>query len=343
MSTFEPFKFSYLHSVRDANFATLTLGAASTDAAHPLDYLRDNRSATYWKAAASVADGFFRWDRGAGTLPTLNRLIIPAGHNLEGRLRVLMDGASDYSSTTSCLEMTDADAGHQIDLPFTTDGTERYMQFDWQTAGIYEIPQLILTATFEPTTGFQPDNLVDEYVSNDVAFRQPSGAEARLALGPQQRRFEVEYHRLSGTELGSMEAFIANVGTSKPFWVDPPIFGVSAVLDQDLTSSTTGSITVSDGGDMTTGAAIYTIGDEIVVGAKVNDTTFSLVARGQVGSTAYAHESGERIVIHENVGGEVHRARWMKFEEMPRGIVRSVSLARGKVKNFRLQMIDHID
>ena len=343
MSTFEPFKFCYLHSVRDSDRSTLTLGTATTDADHPLDYLRDNRVSTYWKAGGSVADGFFRWDRGAGTLDTLDRLIIPAGHNLEGRLRLIMDGDSGYGSPTTILTVTDADASYAIDLPLTTNGTERYMQFDWQTAGTYEIPQLVVTATYEPATGFQTDNLVDEYVSNEIGFPQPSGAEPRLVLGPQQRRFEVEYHRISGSDLGAMEKFIATVGTAKPFWVEPPIFGVSALLDQDLTSSTTGTITVADGGDMTTGAAIYSIGDELIVGNYLSSTTFNVVQRGSAGSTAYAHETGERIVHHEHVGAEVHRARWMKFEEMPTGRVRSISLQSGKVKNFELRMRDHID
>jgi hypothetical protein len=86
------------------------------------------------------------------------------------------------------------------------------------------------------TIGTGPDirNTNDGYRDNVERQVQPGGQSPTVQLGPQQRFIEYPYAPIEGADLIAMEAFVAAVGMSKPFFVDPASFSTPPETDEPV-------------------------------------------------------------------------------------------------------------
>ena len=229
-------QYAFLHAARDAGASAIT--CANTFATTgPKDFLIDDRAGSLATFTAAATDHYIQLDRGAGTLEEIDRIIIPAGHNYNGHnLRVRTDSASDFSvDPTEILAKTAISAATIIDLAMTG-GTEaqrkyRYVRIDDDDAESWnpEIPELILTRTRTLTRGPEP-NWEDYPTHNTLHFPKESGAIASLSLGADRRYFAFVYRNVKDSDdLAVFSELIAEVGTSRPFYLDPPFDTEAAV------------------------------------------------------------------------------------------------------------------
>jgi hypothetical protein len=83
-------RFSYVHAAREVGVAAMT-PSHTAHASFPIDNLIDDRASTLFKYAATQEDPYVDLDLGSGFDTGLNRLIIPANHNIES-VQVYQDG-----------------------------------------------------------------------------------------------------------------------------------------------------------------------------------------------------------------------------------------------------------
>ncbi|MHC4715136.1 MAG: hypothetical protein ACYTAN_18010, partial [Planctomycetota bacterium] len=180
-------QFAFLHAGRDAGAGAIS--CANTFATNGAAFLIDDRAGSLSTFTAAATDHWVQYDRGAGTLEEINRLIIPAGHNYNGQnVRVRTDTASDMSADpTEILPKAAVSSAGIIDLAMTG-GTEaqrkyRYVRIDDDDAASWnpQTPQHILTRTRTTTRGPE-QGWTDYYQHNTLHFEKESGSIASLAL-----------------------------------------------------------------------------------------------------------------------------------------------------------------
>lgn len=233
-------RYSYVHAARDVGAAAITVsGTADTD--FPEDNLIDDRAGTLFKWSGDLTNPTIDIDLGVGFVTGIDRLIIPANHNIES-ITVNEDTDSGYGSMDE-LNAADASiaAGVLYDSgTFDTASTQRYIRIII-TGGpeTYYLPQIILTTiqTFDvgPVLADAPDGKRD----NVTRLVQKTGISPTVQNGPQQRYLEYKYENPlsnagSSTDLTDMEAFVAAVGMSRPFWVDPVSFSIPPETDEPV-------------------------------------------------------------------------------------------------------------
>jgi hypothetical protein len=96
------------------------------------------------------------------------------------------------------------------------------------------LSQIVLTKIATLTVGPDLANSPDGYIDNVTQLIQNTGLRPRIQHGPQQRVIEYNYAPIEGTDLTTMEALIAAVGTSKPFFVDPASYSTPPQTDEPV-------------------------------------------------------------------------------------------------------------
>ena len=113
-----------------------------------------------------------------------------------------------------------------------TSGNQRYLRMRIIGTGTWEIPELIFTRTRTLTRGPDPE-WIDRKRPNTLVFQKESGAAALLSLGADRREFEFSYRGVDDADatndLALLLALIDAVGTSRPFYLDPPFDTEAAV------------------------------------------------------------------------------------------------------------------
>ena len=342
------FRFMYHHSMRAAGAANITASHAMA-AGFPVDHLHDNRAGALQRFNAAAANQNIFWDRGAAfaLLPSLDRLIVPAGHNWDsaGTIEIEEDTDSTFDETIS-LTLNPVNPGF-LDATIPTPLTKRFVMINWPNATIlWEATQLMLTNTLTFTRGSDLGVLRDTLIDNVDTFEKPSGKAPSLVRGVSQRRFVPIYRALNGADLVNMEAFVAEVGTHAPFWVDPPQFGhFTTLVDAINTSEDNINKDVVSTAEFPASPTTYNlkIGTEEIQCTTVDANTINIETSGraQNGTTAEAHIASD-VVLEMDAGAVLEYPRWMKFQRIDSS--HDTPARTGKrFKSYTLTMIDHVD
>jgi hypothetical protein len=222
-------RYSYVHAARDVGVDAITPGGSSADTDYPIDNLIDDRASTLFKFS-SASGGALDVDLGSGFDTGIDRVIVPANHNLT-LMRVWQDDNAGFEHPTPLAAVAEQTPGTIIDYTFTAN-TERYLRFSISgSPTVWELSQLVYTKTETLTVGPDLANSPDGYRANVTRLIQNTGLTPTVLHGPQQRVMEYSYAPIEGTDLTTMEALIATVGMDKPFWVDPASFSATPAAD----------------------------------------------------------------------------------------------------------------
>jgi len=233
---FRPPRFSHVHAARVVGASAITLSPGSADADFPVDNLIDDRAGTLFKWSASQASPEIRVDLGASFDTGIDRLIIPSNHNIQ---TLSVEQADDepftlnvetlHASDTSPTPGTLYDSG----LFDTAVSSRRFIRVHMLTTALFFLPQIFLTKIVTLAVGPNLGDVIDEPRPNFSRQNQPSGQSPTVQLGPPQRFIEYAYDPpITGADLTALEALIANVGMSKPFFVDPASFSTPPETDE---------------------------------------------------------------------------------------------------------------
>jgi hypothetical protein len=233
-------RYSYFHAGRDVGASAITLDGDSAHADFPVDNLIDDRASTLFQFSAVVNNPNIVVDLGADYASmALNRVIIPANHDIES-LRVWQaDDAAYTQNNEQLVTLYDTTPGVLIDAVFDMDPFEQTRQFlrlainsaAGQTQNY--LPQLIYTKTVTLGTGVALADSPDGKIDNVTRLERNSGQSPTIQHGPQQRVIEYEYESpLEGADLTAMEALVNSVGMVRPFWVDPAEFHATPGTDE---------------------------------------------------------------------------------------------------------------
>ena len=222
-------RFCHLHAVRDVGYGAITL-SHSEDSAFPKANMIDDRTADKFSFSSGEASKHVDVDLGAGFVTGIERVIIPADHNLTS-IRVGDDDSGSWPSVNWLHTAQTVVPGTQIDEEFTP-STQRYIYFGLLNAATHYLRELFLTEILTFTPGPNLANSLDSHRANVTRLEQPTGQSPTVEHGPQQRVIEYDYDSpLSGADLVAMEAFIADVGLTHPFYVDPHSFSATPAVD----------------------------------------------------------------------------------------------------------------
>jgi len=211
-------RYAYLHAARDAGADAITLShtAGTTDYK---DFLIDDRAGSLFKFAESSTGQTITIDRGSGSLDAIDRLIIPAGHNITGTIDLDADTTSGFTSATVLLSGESVSTA-LIDETFSSN-SEQWLRLTFNGTGQWEIPELIFTSTKTTTRGPE-QGWVDMIQHNTLHLPLESGVVASLARGLDRRRIEYVYRDVNDSgDLAVFAALLATCGTSRPFILDP--------------------------------------------------------------------------------------------------------------------------
>jgi hypothetical protein len=225
-------RYSYVHAARDVGATAISLSTGAAHADYPIDNLIDDRAGTIFKWAASETTPSIIVDLGAET--GIDRLIIPANHNLES-IRISQDTDVGFPSSDPLTDAIDVTPGVAIDIEFDKAQSEQFLRLRNLTSDQFYLSQLYFTKINTLATGPDLANSADGYRANVTRLIQNTGLAPTVLHGPQQRVMEYNYAPIDNvsprTDLAKMEALIAAVGMDRPFFVDPASFSATPAAD----------------------------------------------------------------------------------------------------------------
>lgn len=212
-------QYSFVHAARTAGAAAIST-VPGVAAGFPVDNLIDDRAGSLFKFTSSGADSKIIVNRGAGSLDPIDRLLIPAGHNITGTINLLADDSAGFPDPTTLLS-GEAVATGLIDETFALN-SQQFVKINFNADGQWQIPQLILTE--KRTTDRGPDPLPgwsDQLIDNTLLFPKSSGVVAALELGVDRRRIEYDYRVLETADELVFAELWTECATARPFFLDP--------------------------------------------------------------------------------------------------------------------------
>ncbi len=228
-------RYSHLHAARDVGAGAISLNGDTALAGFPIDNLIDDRQGTIMKLTTAVASMDIDIDLGPNFVTGLSRLIIPPNHNIDS-VTVIDDDAADFVGANT-LHATDTgpSPGVLIDIdPFDTgNSTQRFIRITLGSGTKqYFLPQIFLTKVVTLVVGPNLRRAIDQQSANFARQIQPQGLSPTVQLGPQQRRLAYLYEApIQDADLTALEALIASVGMSRPFYLDPASFSATPSVD----------------------------------------------------------------------------------------------------------------
>lgn len=223
--------FNFLHAYRDAGASGLTVSPAAA-ATGPVDYLIDDRAGSLCVAGSAATSGFWLVDRGAGTLEDVDRLLIPAGHNLDGRsLTISQDDNAGFTSPTALATSIAVSGSGLIDITLASITAERYVTVAIDTGAslAWEIGEVFLTRkrTLSRGPNFRWKH---PSVDNVIAHTNAAGVESFRVIGAARKTYDLQWGWIDGADLTVLQELEAAVGTHTPFYFDPPDDSFPTVL-----------------------------------------------------------------------------------------------------------------
>ena len=232
---FRNIRLGFLNAYREAGIANVT-SEQTQDALYPIDNIMDDSASRTFRTNVSLGTHRIIVDRGLGwaALRGIDRIYIPAGHNLTGNLEVKDDSAIDFVTTPATLLTATAvstTVGEAFQDEFTA-STQRFVGVNFTSTGLWHIPEIILSETRTFVRGASMDDAIDTLEHQNLFIQHGNGAITVIELGGDRRRFEATWHNMHDADLTLLEEFIAEVGTSRPFLIDPPSFSATPDTDE---------------------------------------------------------------------------------------------------------------
>lgn len=221
----------YLHAARAVGSANITSNVSFTTSK---DFLVDDRGGSICRLASGT-NNYIQLDRlVAGT--TINKLYIPAGHELNGcTIRLESDDNSTFSSPATMLAATAISSSAAINYDVTGSG-ERYVRLTLQTAGVWGLGELYLsqqrTLVRGPESGWR-----DEYFYPAQVFEKRTGARPAAEFGTRLRSLGFSFRNVGINDLAFWSALESTVGITRPFLMDLPFDDEGSIwcsLDQPI-------------------------------------------------------------------------------------------------------------
>lgn len=210
------------HAARIAGNATMTPAAAAGFDAY---YLRDGGAQALAKFGSSGANSRVDIDRGAGTLTTLDRLVIPSGHNLGAQTVTLYGSATGAFAGEETTLHTFSSAAGLINQTLTTPSALRYLRCVFAGTGQWQLGELWVGKTITLASGAAP-RWSDPYAPNLITYVFDSGVTGSVELGPAIRSFSYSFDGLVAADTLLMEELLQDIGYGlHTFWFMPPDTG----------------------------------------------------------------------------------------------------------------------
>jgi hypothetical protein len=195
---------------------TVTLTAGTEDTSYPLYRLYDRNVGRLFKTTSAVTTEV-KVDQGAAAPLSVDTLIVPAGHNLDGITLDIKHSDDDAVYTPAVSQWTGA-AG-VIEKSWAP-VTKRYWKFIITSpATIPEISELFLTETYDWTRDpARPTGALER--EGNVENAQTAGGKDRfLVQGPPKLRREYTVPRCGQQQMDHMLSHMATHHQGKPFWL----------------------------------------------------------------------------------------------------------------------------
>jgi len=218
-------RFSWLHALADAGYTNVSYNG-SLAANSEEHYLFDYRVSSLFIWSSAATDRWIKLDRTAAGLEIIDRMVIPAGHNLDGAAFKLQHSTTGAygGEETDALDTSFSGTGVQSFDTFSGGGsTNRYWRLIISTSGAWEIPQLYLTRTRTTgSTGRGPDPGWSQRPRSVGVRRQLPTRSVGSIFSPNRLAVSLTHNKLEGAELTLFEDLFEGVGVNLlPFWYDP--------------------------------------------------------------------------------------------------------------------------
>ncbi len=196
--------------------STVSLSAGTEDTAYPLYRLYDRNVGRLFKPTAAETIEI-KIDQGAAGNLAVDRLLIPAGHNLDGMSLDIKYSDDDLAYTPAVTQWTGT-AG-LINKSWNA-ATKRYWKFIITTpASIPEIPELFLASTYSWERGpSRPAGQLDKIFNAENAVTS-GGQDRFLVHGDPKRRRSYTLPRMGEAQKDNLLALNDAWQGSKPFWL----------------------------------------------------------------------------------------------------------------------------
>jgi len=215
-------QFMFLHAAQDAGVGSITANNA-VDSDYPLAHLIDNRPSSLMKFDASESDHWIKIDRGAAGLEALDRLIIPAGHNLNPNCTFLaiQSNTSDSFPGGSTRGSIATPPNAMIDLDLTEEDPEhRWLFINFTGSDAYELGQLFFSHSRVMTTRGPDPGWVERPVPSMIR-RELATREANSLLAANRKAWSLKHNALDSTDVAILDDLLDAVGVgAAPFYYD---------------------------------------------------------------------------------------------------------------------------
>jgi hypothetical protein len=197
--------------------SAVTLSAGTEDTSCPLYRLYDrNIGRMFMPAAAEALE--IKVDQGASGSQAVDRLLIPAGHNLDGMTLDVMHSENDVAYSPAVTQWVPSGSG-LINKSWNA-VTKRYWKFIITSSGsIPEIAELFLTSTYEWQRNPSRPTGAIEMVMNAENKVTAAGQDRFLVHGDPKRQRVYTVPRCGETQKDAVTALYDSWGGSAPFWL----------------------------------------------------------------------------------------------------------------------------
>ena len=197
--------------------STVSLTAGTEDPDFPLSRVRDRNISRPFKASAAVTLEVLV-DQGAGGSQAIDRLLIPAGHNLDGETLDILWSEDDVSYTPAVSQWVQSGPG-LINKSWTT-LTKRYWKFTVTTpSSAPEFAEMFITsANSWQRNPARPAGRLDR-IFNVSNLGTTSGSDRFLVHGPSRRRRSYTLPSISEAQKDALILLNDSWAGVKPFWL----------------------------------------------------------------------------------------------------------------------------
>jgi hypothetical protein len=206
----------YAHAARAAGASGISSNATFST---PKDHLIDDRGGIITRLS-SGANNYIQIDRGAPS-STLNKLYIPAGHELSGcTIKLESDDNSGFSSPLTMLADTAITNNLAINYDTANSG-ERYLRLTMITSGTWGLGELIISQQRALSRGPET-SWTDETVYPAAVYEKRTGARPAAEFGSPLRAMAFDFRRVDPADLAFFTGLELAVGVTRPFLLDAP-------------------------------------------------------------------------------------------------------------------------
>jgi hypothetical protein len=196
--------------------STVTLSAGTEDTDYPLARLYDRNVGRMFRPTAAETIEV-KADQGAGSPEAVDRLLIPAGHNLSGMTLDILHSPDDSSYTPAVTQWTGADG---LIVKSWQPLQKRYWKFRITSpSSVPELAELFLTSSYEwARNPSRPAGRLDR-VFNVERAETASGKDRFMVRGAPRRVRSYTIPGMGDAQKDELLGLNEGWAGSKPFWL----------------------------------------------------------------------------------------------------------------------------